>query len=867
MLLSNKKYVVLLLLLSSISLWGRDPYIEQELQRLNDLKARGRISSERYNFFYSLLTEEEEERLYTLTINGKRATEAYQLKFENGESYYPLLSFFNSIGHSQIEKTPDKIVIQLENDQDRVIIDLKSKEIEDRRHKNFPIVEKVDYFLENDELYLKENLFQKLFLESPPTKNEEELKIDFKPAFTTKEYQFMQLEIEEEKFLAQADFKEVTHTNPRKFWELGYLRANALLIKEKKMSNEWSNFIEYQGSFLYGTLVTGYDLNTGEWNDASIRYRDIWKQHDLDFWRYSNNEKGISFKKKKGYFWNGNKYVIHEDVPIGSTVELLYMGSVIAIQNAQDGEVTFSNSEIMENRTYTLKIYTPSGDILVRTIQTHKDYNQQKKGQVEYNFDIREQKWRGDKYKTNLEVFYGLTNTLTLGAQYMKSPELSEKNEWKYLDESQLELIYSDRIKTYPYTFSAGYGKALNLYKNKSSYDFLGQIDINKWSISAELEEFGYYYNQKRTRNFEVIYDATERCSVGYEYLYQENYEADTTEEHRLKFSLSHSYKELLTTLNYNMSSLNSYNEFNLNLYYGGFRNFAVIFNNGWKDLFKEYETKLVISNTRYYGPIDAALEIKYSEKYKGTFSFKFEMKLDDWFKFGFTGNKDGGRSVAVGIDRTFDLQNIRKSVESIDSSRLKVITFEDCNGNGVYDEGDKSIPFVEVSVGSQTEITDKDGIAYFYGVPNNIRYNLQVSSPVPNHTLGKIKYSVLGKDNSTIEAFIPIQTYGDIYGQLKFSDNVKLSSEAKEELLSNFLIEVKDSKGKLVERTTFDETGDFGVHSLFDKKYNISISYRGDDYEIPNFNETIEIGEKPFNFVFDGKNILLREELKQNEI
>ena len=866
MLHSIKKYVVLLSILCSASLWGRDAYVEQELQRLNDLKARGRISSERYDFFYSLLTDEEEEQLYTLTINGKRATEAYQIKFENGESYYPLLSFFNSIGHSQIERTPEKIVVQLENDHDNVTFNFKSKKIEDRQGKTFPFVEKVDYFFNGDDIYLKESIFEKLFLDSSPLKNEEELKIDFNPAFTTRENQFLQLEIDEEKFMAESDFEEVTHTNPRKLWELGYLRANALLTWEKKMSNEWSNYLEYQGSLLYGTLITGYDLETRKWNDASLRYRDIWEQHDLDFWRYENSEKGISFKKKKGYFWNGKKYIIREEVPIGSTVELLYMGSVIAIQNAQDGEVTFSNSEIMENRTYTLKIYTPSGEILVRTIQTHKDYNQQQKGQIEYNFDIREQKWKGDKYKSNLEIYYGLTNTLTIGAQYMKSPELVSSGKWEYLDETQLELIYSDRIKSYPYTISAGYGKALTLYSDKSSYDFMGELDVDKWNLTAELEEFGYYYNQKRTRDIELLYNFTDRCSLGYEYLYQETYENYKSTEHRLKLSLSHTYKDLLATFNYNMSSLNSYDEFNLNLYYGGFRNIAVILNNSWKDFFKDYETKLVISNTTYYGPIDAALEIKYSEKYKSALSFKFEMKLDDLFKFGFIGNKDGGRSIAVGIDRTFDLQNLRQPIESIDSSRIKVITYQDCNENGVLDEGDKKIPFVTVTVGSQDTITDENGIAYFYGVPNNVRYNLQVTSPVPNHTLGKVKYSILGKDSSTIEAHIPIRYFGDLYGRFNFADNLKLTTDEKEDFFSNLYIELRDLNGKIVERTAPDENGEVGIHSLFGKEYQLSIFYRGTEYEIPKFDESIKIKEEPFDFIFDGKNITLKEELQENE-
>ena len=120
---------------------------------------------------------------------------------------------------------------------------------------------------------------------------------------------------------------------------------------------------------LYGELTTQYNLKDHRFEDIKLRYDNLYKDHTLEVGNYSVGETSareweLSFRKDKGYFVTGTKsYVIREDVPIGSRVELIYLGTIIDIQNADNGKVTFTSSEIKEDREYTLKIYDPEGKI------------------------------------------------------------------------------------------------------------------------------------------------------------------------------------------------------------------------------------------------------------------------------------------------------------------------------------------------------------------------------------------------------------------------------------------------------------------------------------------------------------------------
>jgi hypothetical protein len=384
----------------------------------------------------------------------------------------------------------------------------------------------------------------------------------------------------------------------------------------------------------------------------------------------------------------------------------------------------------------------------------------------------------------------------------------------------------------------------------------MGEIDIKDWTITVGLEKFGHYYEEKNTRDFEVTYNFNRYITLGYDYLYQEKYDNTKETDHRIEFSFSYPYRRFLTTLNFNRSTLSQRNEFDLNFYYTTAGGYSLMFSNSWEDSIENYEAKFLISNNKYYGPVEASLEITYSEKYKSTLTAKLEVKFDDWFKITTATARHGANSVSVGIDKTFDLRDLKRNVESMDTSRLKVITFYDKNGNNILDDDEERLEDVMVKVGSQKGVTDHNGEICFYGVPNNIRYDLELDSPRPSHTIGKIKYSVLGKDTSTIEAFIPITSYKNVTGNIQVNPELNLNLEEDESIYSDIIIELRNLKGKVLERISLDESGEFAFSGLFDDEYIITINYSGDLFEVPAASYLMKADGEPAYFIFDGKSI-----------
>ena len=86
------------------------------------------------------------------------------------------------------------------------------------------------------------------------------------------------------------------------------------------------------------------------------------------------------------------------------------------------------------------------------------------------------------------------------------------------------------------------------------------------------------------------------------------------------------------------------------------------------------------------------------------------------------------------------------------------------------------------------------------------------------------------------------------------------------EALYSDIVVEVKDSRGKTLERVAPDEVGEFIIPNLLDSKYLVSVKYRGERFETKNFSQVMPATGEPLLFSFDGKNIVLIREEETDE-
>lgn len=840
---------------------------EYTLDELNKLKELKFISEEEYEVFKNeLLGTIEGEILYCLNINNLRVSDIYPLLKENNNLYFPAIDFFNSIGFTNYSVLNNILTFNLGNTNEEIVIDNINKTINGiKNEKKFKYTDKDIKVVEND-FFIESELFKKIFLKSFRI-NEERYELNMALSFESPDEIKRYLRNVQDGLIDSKDAGEIIFTNRKSLFDLGNLGLNFDTYIEKSdgdksFNNGWSGNVEYQGAALYGELTAGYDVKNNELNTISLYYPDIWKEHSLDI---INSKAGngrsweMSFRKEKGYFKIGRNFVIKENVPIGSKVELLYLGFPIDIQQADNGVVEFNNPEIQEDRNYILRVYTPEGKIYNIDIATTSDYYQQKKGQIEYDIDIRENH-DYKRYETNANVYYGITDNFTTGFNFSRTIETSDNNQVGYLDTIRGEGIYSNTIYSLPYTFVLGGDKAINTYKNTSGisdkerygFDYTGQIDIKNFRFVGSEARYGQYFDEKSVSDYSVVYNPYGLFQINYNWGHTKYYDGNKDSNESVGFNVSKAYKDLLMTFDYNKALKND-DTYRVNLYYNGFTSHNVQLSNEWSERGKDFETTLTINNKNMFDILDYSIEFSYSESEKEKFTFSISLDYENWLTTDIDINGQNQR-YAVGINKVVDLRDIRRNVESLDSSRVKLTAYLDENNNGVRDPKEQAVKNVSIKLREEEQITDDDGVAWFHGIPNNVVYELKPTVRKPDQTLTEAKLKVLGRQAGTIEAEIPIKPMLALKGALVFDSNLSITNKEKEIILENTLIKVINSKGKLIEYINPELDGSFEINGLFSENYTIEILYMGTDYDIQGTAKNIHLAYKD-----EGNNIVIK--------
>lgn len=876
----KKRYFLILFAITSI--------LAQANQDMEALKKI--MSPEDYAIITNTYTQKEGKQIYDLMINGELKSKSYSVWYKNQNMYFSLFNFLEAINfknYHQDLKTGD-ITLLVGDSLEEIKISVKNNYI------NYPIEKlkllKDDLILDGREIYIKSDIFKSVFLRNLRISQEEQ-KINMNLNFSTPEEINLRLKLTKNSLNEEKLKDEIIYKNKNKLLEAGYLRTevNKIFTRDKNseddsFQDDWEARLEYQGAFLYGELNAEYDVKEHLLGDVKLTYDDIYNKHTLELssFRYGDKgarENGIRFWKDKGYLVTGSKeYILTEDVPIGSRVELIYLGTVIDIQTAENGQVVFANRNIKEDREYTLRVYTEDGKIYEKIINTTSDYNQQNKGEWEYNFDIREDH-ASDRYRINAMTYYGLTDSLTAGAGYIKEPRtINEK--YEYVDKGRGELVFSNSIKGYQYTLRAGGEKAFNNYvddvtlkstEDEYKYDLLGQIDFKDLRFKYQQENYGKYYYDKFEKVLSARWKPIKPLELEWEKVWKEKHrdlsyseEERKQEGDRYRIEYSKSWKSLLLTAEYQKSTLfDEEDEYSLNLYYTGFRTFTTRFENTWNEDGK-YETAFsIFSNGNDL--FDYTLEARYSEETKDSLTFRFNLNYNNWFNFESEADKKGNQRYKVGIDRITDLRNPKANIRSIESSPVEVTAFIDMNNNDKFDEGEKIAKNIEIKLAGETKKTDKDGKAIFYGIPNRVLYDLNAEIKRPSLLQTPVPLKVEGKNTATIEAYLPIKPMTTLTGQINVAEMLGLSELEKMKIYENIIITIKDISGKELEVTMPDETGTFDVSGLLPTEYLIEVNYIGIDYSIKGINEVVQLSyiEKGkdgnlFVFNFDKEGIKL---------
>ena len=827
-----------------------------EEKELQDFYENGLITKEDYEILANNIQAPDGEYLYELRVNGELKSKVYKVRLKNRKNYFPLKEFFKDINFVNYTiQDKEKIIFYLGDILKE--IKLTPTELKISGEKIREIGPEV-LFYENNEIYLEEELFKEIFLKNLKIDNES-YKMYMYLNFLSPDSIAIKLQRTKEEIEENKSENILSYTNDPQLFELGYLRTqfNQIFTRNKidgdRFKKDWESSLEYQGAALYGQLTSTYDVRNQQFEDVTLRYNEIWDSHTLELGNYNvggdkARELGLSFRKDKGYILTSNKtYIIKENVPIGSRVELLYMGFPIDVKDSENGVVEFLNSEIKGDREYLLKIYKPSGKIEFKKISTISDYNQQNKGQIEYNIDIKEDDESG-KVRSDSKMYYGLTNNTTVGLGYKREVE-KINDKYEYLESGKFELIYNNFLFNYPYILVAEEKRVFNnIYdeqnkrntREKKNRIFKGQIDIAKIRLKIENENRDRYYSDKRKNSYSIEYRPLNALEFEYEYEKKEYYRDSDEKNSKFIASYSKSFKNILISTEYE-KSLKEEDKYTLNMYYSGFRAFTTRWENRWENNGKDFETALTVfsSSNRL---LDYTVEARYSEKNKDMVTFRFNLKYDNWFNFDSFVDKKGNQEYKVGIDRITDLKNPKEKIENIDSSRVKVITFIDLNNNNILDDGEPKIENVKVKIGNKEITTNKKGEGMFYGIPNHVTYNLNPTIRKPSFVIGSNKIEVKGRTSSTLIAYIPVKPLLTLTGIINIDSSLNKTAKEKIVMYSELLIKVKDLDGKVLDMSIPDEAGIFEISGLLPKKYYLEVSYLGATYNIGKLDEVIQL-------------------------
>lgn len=819
--------------------------MDYSLEDLEIFKAQKLITEEEYQVLKAELEGTSlinDEMIYSVVVNGRvRGTHLKILK-KDSYDYIPLIEFLDIIRFKNYGFEKNRISMKVGKELNKIDIDWEQKvAILSNPNRKIQFNESA-ILKEGNEIYVEIELFKEIFTNS--------LEIDTKKLLLKTQLTFStpfeidaSLENRLDNEFTRENKNEIIYTNKNRLFDIGYMRFNVQgeLSKSKGENFEtgWTGDLEYQGNLLYGELTTSYDVKEKMLGDTYLYYPEIYKNHSLEFGSYGTVERelGLSLKKEKGYFYVGKDIVIRENVPIGSRVELLYLGFPIAVQYAENGIVEFQNSEIKNDREYTLRVYEPSGKIYTIDINTAVDFRQQNKGEIEYDFKIREDH-DSKKYASEGNIYYGLTENLTLGTGYIRSVDTSNEKV-DYLDLFNAEAVYSNYVFRMPYTLVLGGEKG----KEQRTKEYLeAQIQINDFKLRTEHQNFGLYYDLETVRSYTIEYNPGNGYSIDSNYYINDYYNENTEKNYDIGVSIyKNLMRDLLVTGEYSTGNSDG-DEYSINLYYTGLHYVNTRLNNRWSDNGKDFESVLTLMNKNLWDALDFSIEFSYSNRDESRFTFRFDLNYDNWLSAGMFAGKNGEQNYKLGVDKVVDLKDITRNVESMNSSRVKVIAFVDENSNNIYDSGEKLVDNVEIKIGSQTEVTSDEGEAYFFGVPNGILYDLNPKIRKPSYSLGSNKIAVRGTNTGTIEAFIPLKAMVTLSGVFIVDEKLNLSDDDIKDIYDNTIIKIKDKEGKILENTIPDESGIFYASGLFTESYSVEITYLGDKLNIPPLIETIDL-------------------------
>ncbi len=195
-----------------------------------------------------------------------------------------------------------------------------------------------------------------------------------------------------------------------------------------------------------------------------------------------------------------------------------------------------------------------------------------------------------------------------------------------------------------------------------------------------------------------------------------------------------------------------------------------------------------------------------------------------DKFRLGALAEYATSNDIRIGMNVTYILvqttrlgnYKMTSSTTSLNSGQLQLVPFVDANGNGTYDDGEKTIPdvtFKNMNRGTKAT-SDKDGQAVLDGIGVNSINKVTVDTKtLPDiYMMPAIDgLSVFGKTGTGGPLYYPVSVLGEISGMLQYKD----AGTGKTDTLPGIEMMLLDDNEKVVAQTYSEYDGFFTFQSV----------------------------------------------------
>jgi len=155
---------------------------------------------------------------------------------------------------------------------------------------------------------------------------------------------------------------------------------------------------------------------------------------------------------------------------------------------------------------------------------------------------------------------------------------------------------------------------------------------------------------------------------------------------------------------------------------------------------------------------------------------------------------------------------------------------FMDDNNNGKYDDGEKLLEGVVVTVGRKEAVTGVDGVYFIDNISSyevkDFEVNIETLDPMLEAANEKKYIKLYPATGGNMD--IPIQTISVIMGDLQFNDET-VDGVKRFPIVSQLYIQLKTLDGKVVMENRVEPEGFYMLEKVLPGEYILEMDYRGE--------------------------------------